>query len=65
MIVKTYPKVGDARSVVKFAWFPVLIGNLDGGVKVWLESYIEHQVYGTRFIFETCRWYVTAREIKK
>lgn len=36
------PTPGDKRSLTKFAWFPVITDN---GYEIWLEKYIEGQIY--------------------
>lgn len=38
---KTEPKVGDQRTVYKFAWLPTTVGEYT----VWLERYAIHQEY--------------------
>ncbi len=39
-------KVGDKRTVVRFAWFPILVDTDDTiPMRVWLERYYEQQVY--------------------
>jgi hypothetical protein len=39
----TLPKDGDWRKTIKFAWFPILIGDTN----VWLEHYIVNEKYSS------------------
>ena len=38
---KKSPKIGDERTITKFAWLPIKIDNY----KVWLEAYDSFQKY--------------------
>ena len=44
---KTEPKIGDVRDVKKFAWLPVIAWSVyqECECRVWLETYIQAQVY--------------------
>lgn len=44
------PKEGNRRKRVKFAWFPVLV---EGNGVIWLESYIEVQLYSEGWKWRT------------
>lgn len=42
------PKIGDIRTVKKFAWFPVIALSPSCSpwiYRVWLETYIQEQMY--------------------
>jgi hypothetical protein len=64
-IVDKTPKVGDIRFVTKFAFFPtVVLSKLTmTDHKIWLELYIEEQVYkNTSDGWDIC-WHTVARTI--
>jgi hypothetical protein len=49
-IIDNSPKIGDVRYKTKFAWLPTIvlskITNTDH--KIWLELYVEEQIYTTK-----------------
>lgn len=49
-IIDDAPKIGDVRFKTKFAWLPtrVLSKITDTDHMIWLELYIEEQVYITK-----------------
>jgi hypothetical protein len=62
----TKPKIGDRRTVRKFAWLPVEIGD----TKVWLETYEtveevfeDEDRYGVYYLTwrEVCHWDYVSR----
>ena len=55
MKFKAKPRINEKRVVIKFAFFPKLIGNLDGGRYVWLERYESHQKYFA-YIYDRVQW---------
>ena len=50
------PKVGDIKKKIKFALFPVLVGNLNGGTWIWLERVEVTYIYESRYR-ESVRWH--------
>lgn len=46
-----YPKIGDTRNRVRFAWLPTRINE---STIVWLERFIETQILGPAYIGEEC-----------
>jgi len=62
---KLSPQNGDKRTITKFAWLPVEVGNKT----IWLEKYKEHQLYvheyGQYTYYVTSQWYVIERELFK
>jgi hypothetical protein len=50
------PKVGDIKKKIKFALFPVLAGNLNGGTWIWLERVEITYIYESRY-WELVWWH--------
>ncbi len=48
---KTLPQLGDVRFVTKFAWLPtIVLSKLTmTDHRIWLELYVEEQVYTSRY----------------
>ena len=64
-IVDKTPKLGDIRFVTKFAFFPtIVLSKLTmTDHRIWLELYIEEQVYkNTSDGWDRC-WHTVARTI--
>jgi hypothetical protein len=49
-IIDNSPKIGEVRFKTKFAWLPIVVlsklTNTDH--RIWLELYVEEQVYTTK-----------------
>lgn len=61
---KIKPKNGDYRTIIKFSFLPI---DIDG-VTIWLEKYIEFQMYVHERISPSdliMKWYVVKRELIK
>ena len=63
MIIKNkpLPEIGDKKSKVKFAWFPVRITSTE---RVWLETYIQNYRYQRSPLNLKCFWYETNKSFK-
>jgi hypothetical protein len=50
-IIDNTPKAGEVRFVTKFAWLPtIVLSKLTmTDHRIWLELYIEEQVYTTKY----------------
>lgn len=57
MKLRPFPKHGDTRTVVRFAWLPVELHN---GARAWLENYCECQEWKV-LISGDGFWLCTAR----
>lgn len=55
------PKLGDTKTRVIFAFIPRLIGNLDGGIYIWLQRVKVHYVYEGRH-WDAPQWHEDSYE---
>jgi hypothetical protein len=64
-IIDNSPKVGDIRFVTKFAWLPtIVLSKLTmTDHRIWLELYIEEQVYKPSPDSWEKHWYTVAKTI--
>ena len=69
-IIDRTPQKGDIRMVTKFAWFPVIVLSqlTMTDHRIWLELYLEEQVYRFDNIFGDYiggHWHTVAKTIYK
>jgi hypothetical protein len=56
------PRIGDKKTKRTFCWLPTIVGDLDGGVYVWLGFVTTTYVYQSRYQ-ESPSWHVHSRSL--
>jgi hypothetical protein len=64
-IINNRPRLGDVRFVTKFAWLPTIVLNklTMTDHRIWLELYVEEQMYKTSSDGWYEDWYTVNRTI--